>query len=309
MIAVAKIEEDASVAIGEVVYLYVLGASKCPDRVNCTIPWEVDGEEIFFGPCKKTLRRYLKTTVLDTKEEVPSHAMSHAIYVVGLNSLPSPKGPRKIVWAGRVSKVMTFARAHDLLTGPRYAKMLASKESPMNIEPVREPEGGRLLGYRFRPNGVHPKSWRNDLVTTMRRVTLDRDRDELLLKSGTDAAVGFRRDACFTAKNLFFAKGAGLTIDGELLGILEKAQRGISDIDPVAVFGRLSDGAADGLRGRYLTVSGDLARQLVVWLRKSGPRAQPRGTGNRPGPTPQPTVEVRDRTAGAAPPRGSRGCG
>lgn len=289
-------------AIGEVVHLYVLGASSCEDRVDCTVPWEVDGEEIFFGPCKKALRRDLKTRVLGTDDDV---VPPHDIYVVGLNKLPSPKGPRKIVWAGRVTRVMTFARAHDRLAGPRYAKMLGFKESPMNIEPIREAEGARLLGYRFRPNGIHPKSWRKDVVTTMRGVTLDGDK--LRLKSRVDAAAGFRRDACFTAENLFFAKGAGLSIDDELLRILKKAQPGVSGIDGVAVFGRLSDGAADGLRGRYLTVDGELARQLVVWLLKRSPRAT-QGAGSRPVSTPQPTVEAHHRSASGAPRRGSRGC-
>ncbi len=191
------------------------------------------------------------------------------IFVVGFNRLPSPNGPRKIVWAGRVSRVMTFAQAHALLSGPRYAKMLASKQSPMNVEPIPAPNGGPLLGYRRRPNGIHPKSWPLDLVTTMRRA--ERHGDELLPK-GASPTRAFQRDACFTAENIFFANGAGLAINEAFVRILTDAQPWARDIDAVAVFGRVH-GTAEGLRGRYLTLSGGAAERVVEWLRRHSPRA------------------------------------
>lgn len=251
-----------------VVYMYVLGASSSPDRVECTVPWEVDERTIFFGPCKKALRHHLKQEVLGDHDDVvpPSD-----IFVIGFNKLPRD-GQRRIVWAGRVTRVMTFARAHDLLSDPRYAKMLASKQSPMNVEPIRARNSGHLLGYMRRPNGTHPKSWPWDLVTTMRRV--DWHGDELRLTADASPTRAFRRDACFTAENIFFANGAGLAIDEAFVRILTDAQPWARDIDAVAVFGRVN-GTAEGLRGRYLTLSGGDAERVVEWLRRHpacGPR-------------------------------------
>jgi hypothetical protein len=245
---------------GAVVHLYVLGASDNPDHIDCHVPWAVDGEEIFFGPCKKSLRFDLKRDELrEADERVPEHD----IYVVGLNALPSRQGPRKIVWAGRINRLMTFARAHDLLVKPRYEKMLNEEGSPLHVEPIRG-DAGTLLGYHFRSNGVHPHDWSRDLTTTIRDTILDGDR--LLLRSGVTPLKGFARDLCFTADNIFFANGQGIPIDQEAVEILERAQPKVSDIDAVAVFGR-RNGVSDGHRGRYLSISEPaLVARFLRWL-------------------------------------------
>ena len=35
------------------VWMYVVGASNDPDSVKCAVPWQVDENLIFFGPCMK----------------------------------------------------------------------------------------------------------------------------------------------------------------------------------------------------------------------------------------------------------------
>ena len=35
------------------VWIYVVASSSDPDSVRCKVPWRVDGDLIFFGPCKK----------------------------------------------------------------------------------------------------------------------------------------------------------------------------------------------------------------------------------------------------------------
>lgn len=258
------------VRTGPVAYLYVVGASSDPNHVTCCVPWRVDDREIYFGPCKKRLREHLKKTLLGDRQEVRP---SPDIYLVGFNALPSPAGPRTVVWAGRMTRAMTFARAADLFVGKRYEAMLATQDSPLNVLPVRDGEG-RLRGYQFRPNGDHPHDWPADLVVNRAGVTLEGDR--LLLRPGVSPAEGFGRDLGFTLDNLFFADGKGLVVDDQLVAILEAAQPGTAGIDKVAVFGRTADRQPNGLRGRYLTISDpDLVDQLVAWVRDRAPTSTP----------------------------------
>ncbi len=45
-------------------FLYVVSASDNPERVECRVPWMVDSEQIFFGPCKKRLRERFRREYL-----------------------------------------------------------------------------------------------------------------------------------------------------------------------------------------------------------------------------------------------------
>src|SRR6266542_2974502 len=116
-----------------VAYLYVLGASKNPDRAECAVPWRVDDDEIFFGPCKISLREKLRRDLLgpETDRAVPGDD----IYFVGFNALGVPRA-RKVVWAGRMREAMSFGRAWLELDGPRYEKMRdESGYSPLHLVP------------------------------------------------------------------------------------------------------------------------------------------------------------------------------
>jgi hypothetical protein len=41
-------------------FLYIVAASPDPDGVQCPVPFEVDPDETFFGPCKKPIRELLR---------------------------------------------------------------------------------------------------------------------------------------------------------------------------------------------------------------------------------------------------------
>jgi hypothetical protein len=195
----------------------------------------------------------------DKEEVVPTKDL----YVVGLNSLPSPDGPRKVVWAGRITRLMTFARASELLVGERYRKMRERSPSPLHVLPLRN-DANVLRGYEFLSNGQHPKDWQRDLVTTKRN-TIEQG-NKLLLRDGVAPHVGFRRDLCFTTDNRFFARGEGLQIDQEAVAVLQAAQPKVAGIDEVAVFGR-RNGNPDGRRGSYLTIEKpDQVDRFLGWL-------------------------------------------
>ena len=247
-----------------VVYLYILGASQSPDRVECVVPWKVDEAEIFFGPCKAPLREKLRKELLRDRDHV---VPEDDIYFVGANAL-GPSGVRKIVWAGRMLEAMSFARAARTLTGPRFAKLHQEDwPTPLHVRPLDgsdKPTGYRHVGTEH----LEGDEWHSDLLGRGQEPGLRNGR-ELSLEAGTTWWDGFRRDVCFRFENLFFASGKGLEIDSELQEILSAAQQGRS-VDARAIFG-WSGSRRNGRRGGWLLLKGDNANRMVAWLLKRRP--------------------------------------
>jgi hypothetical protein len=80
--------------------------------------------------------------------------------------------------------------------------------------------------------------------------------------------------------NLFYAGGEGIQFDQEAVNILKAAQPGVAGIDAYAVFGLDAAGQANGLRGRFLEIEGDLADRFVSWLNDRVQRIEARQSGN-----------------------------
>jgi hypothetical protein len=253
-----------------IAYLYVLGASKDPDHIRCVVPWKVDEEEIFFGPCKIPLREELRPILLRGEDRgIPREDT----YFVGFNSLPASR-TRKVVWAGRMLEAMSFGRARMSLSGPRYTR-LQEKDwaTPLHLEPL---DGtGRPNGYRHvGREHLEDDAWLADILAEDRSRVRVVGR-EVRLEPGTTWWDGFPRDVCFRFENVFFADGAGLEIDDELVGVLTDAQQDRQGVGRTAIFGLDSAGRAYGRRGRWLPLESDHADRLVRWLdaRTAGRRA------------------------------------
>src|SRR5438874_630894 len=109
------------------VWLYVVAASSNPDKVDCKVPWQVDEELIFFGPCKTRIRECLRRRYLSA--DCSHYAVHEDIFIVGVNGSNDQKC-RKIIWAGKLSEVMTFAEAWKQLSGRRFQKLREHPGSP-----------------------------------------------------------------------------------------------------------------------------------------------------------------------------------
>lgn len=260
------------------VYLYIVTdwGSDPDGPICCPVPYRVDEREIFFGPCKTRLRQQIRDRYL-SNDSTDCNEPRDDIYVAGFSGGNASK-VRKVVWAGRLTRVMTFSRAWDALVGGRYKAMRAGKYSPLHVRPIKE--SGRLVGYKH-INRLHKDKdkdkWVEDLVPkTLCSVT--RSGDRLLLKEGVSAWRGFPRDACLLLENIFFANGRGLAIDGDLLSILKMAQPD-RNVDRYAVFGYQRNGRVDGRTGNYLPLTGEHARRFIDWLRRkrTGTSLQSRG--------------------------------
>ncbi|MDE0123971.1 MAG: hypothetical protein OXN97_05270 [Bryobacterales bacterium] len=255
------------------VFCYIVAASGNPDNIGCAVPYKVDDGEIFYGPCKKLLREWLRHRYLG--EATESADPADDVYVVGFNGY-NPSKTRKIVWIGKLIRVMTFRSAHHALDGSRYERMRKARHSPLHVEPIVR--DGRFRGYSHRSQ-MHSKNnnWVTDLVKSRQSPDVTLSGRRLVLRPGVSAWRGFPRDVCALFENIFFAAGRGRDIDDDLLAILQAAQLG-RNVDRYAVFGYRRDGTADGRTGNHLELTGGHARACVDWIQGT-PSAPPPGSG------------------------------
>jgi hypothetical protein len=243
------------------VWLYVVAASNDPDSVRCVVPWQVDRDLVFFGPCKKRIRERLRRQFLRGSK---SHAtVTERLFIVGVNAGNSQR-IRKIVWLGRVAEVMTFAEATARLRGGRFQELLDHPASPLHVRPLLEKN--KLVGYEHvSDEHIQNDAWISDLVTGSGRHRVRVDGRKLVLLQGSSAEA-FDRDCCLLLENRFFAHGKGIELDDHAMRILRDAQPDRRGIDGYAVFGLTASGEANGLRGTFLEMAGQVADRFVEWL-------------------------------------------
>ena len=248
-------------------FLYVVSASHNPDNVECLVPYPISNEEIFFGPCKKPLRRKLRDQYLETSDDVNP---DESIFVVGVNG-SNRERCRKIIWAGRIIRLMTFEVAYDKLTASKYQQMRIENKSPLHVRPLYN-SAGKFKGYEH-CSLMHEKddNWILDFVTRRNNRYVRLEGKQLLLTSVESRYQALPRDCCFLLDNLFFAQGAGISITSKILDVLKKAQPERKDIDEYAIFGCRSDGSADGRTGRWLEITEKNAEELMCLVKASIP--------------------------------------
>ena len=246
------------------VWIYTVGANSDPNQVDCKVPWRVDQVLIFFGPCMKRLRKKLRDRFLD-KGKKSHEKVTEERYIVGVNG-SNREETRKIIWAGKLSEVMTFAEADRLLKGDRFQKLRNHSCSPLHMRPLME--SGKLIGYEH-VSELHlgKNAWISDLASASDKCEIKRENRQLLLRQGTPWQT-FDLDCCLLLRNIFFARGQGLSFDEEALTILRKAQPKKSRINGYAIFGLNAKGQVDGRRGNCLEIKDedDLASQFITWL-------------------------------------------
>ena len=265
------------------VFCYIVASSKNPDTIGCPVPYRIDDMEVFFGPCKKPLREWMRSHYLN--ESTDSTEPVDDVYVVGF-SRSNALRVRKILWIGRLTRVLTFSAAWHLTEHDRrYEQMRAWTSSPLHVRPVIE--GGRLVGYEHRSE-MHAENWAMDLVRSEGAPHVTVSGNRLMLRKPASAWEGFPRDVCMFFQNMFFADGCGLAIDDDLVSILQAAQPW-HNVDDYAVFGYTARGA-DGKRGAYLHLTGERAGEVVDWVRRLRSVSSSSSTG-----------ALKGRTGSAAP--------
>ena len=70
------------------------------------------------------------------------------VFLVGTNGSNEQK-ERKIVWAGRLHRLMTFECAYNTLTSEPYETMRRLPHSPLHLKPLYD-QDGQFEGYEHR---------------------------------------------------------------------------------------------------------------------------------------------------------------
>lgn len=240
------------------VYLYILGYSNNPDEITTSVPYKVNEKEIFFGPCKINMREELKKLFQINK-------LDKDTYIVGLNGSYTNRAGmkiRKIVWAGRISRIMTFGEAFEELLGNNYKVMRNCKNSPLHVKPIFNNDKSAIIGYSRRSE-LHSENdkWIKDLIKDQTKVKIIKN--SILLKDLSEYDEVFIIDACIILENIFCANGKGININKAIIKILKKAQPEIDNIDQYYVFGKDQNGHAVGKRGRWLELRDDIGKELI----------------------------------------------
>ena len=243
------------------VYLYILGACSNPDKIpeNC-VPFKIDEELIFFGPCKRRLReKFYKDSKELLRAQGERDVSEKGLYLVGFNA-SNPQKRRKIVWCGKVTRVMTFERAfHLMISNPRFKDLLERRDSQLHLEPVYD--GGDLKGYKLRSNfHIRKKEWVRDLTSKERDHRMEITRKSLILKNPEERWELLNRDACFFCENIFFAEEQGIEIKSGILDILQEED---PSADEYHIFGK-----GRYFTGRWKKLEGDRAERFVKEIKK-----------------------------------------
>lgn len=264
-------------------FLYVVAATKDPDNVKgrCQVPYEVDSHTIFFGPCKKLLRKHLIDKVLGKESEV---FPEDDFYIVGVNG-SNPEKKRKILWCGKIKTVMTYETAYNTLRGGSFEALRNDAISPLQFEPIYDNNTGKLIGYRH-CSKHHPTGWEKDVASKAKNIRIQ---DEEVYDLGN----GFDRDCCFTCENIFYARTQGLPITEKMLEEIRqsddlknnpKKEKVIPDKENPSYycFGRRADNSADGFTGKYVTLKGKPAERLIDLIKLNRPKSVPSEKASSP---------------------------
>jgi len=244
-------------------YCYILRVSGDPDNITCFVPFKVNEKLIFFGPCKKRLRKNLCDEFSIIKQG-NFNVSDKKIYVMGLNGYNN-KGKRKIVWFGKIKEIFTFEHAYKRYFKKKEFQFLVNHNcSPLHVEPMYT--NNDFQGYKL-ISKMHDKNneWIEDIAGKNNNgITINSKCFHL--KDGYSRDI-LRRDCCFICENIFFAEGKGIDIGNDLLHLFREVQD--IEIDNYAVFGRDIKNNAIGKCGSYLQIDDDsIINEFITLLEK-----------------------------------------
>ena len=182
----------------------------------------------------------------------PDNVLDQELYVMGLNG-SNNKGIRKILWLGKITKLLTFEMAyHSFVKNTAFKTMVKAPYSPLHVEPLYD-QNNKFKGYKL-ISKLHKEDneWIKDIAMSNFK-GIQYDSKSFKLKDGFSRTI-LDKDCCFVCENIFFAEGKGLEIDGKLLQLFKDAQPG-EDVDEYGIFGRDVNNNAKGRRGSFLEIT------------------------------------------------------
>lgn len=248
----------------EIVYIYILGSGNIyngkNDAVSSLVPYKLNDNILFFGPCKRKIREEIKKHYLKEKDYINLDNKEHKIYIVGINPNISGKDEvRKLLFAGKIKIFFTFKKAwnhynelakkdikinkmingineelyrceHKKINNKNFYKNQDFK-SPLHLIPIKK---GKKKGYKHRIS-MHKYDWIKDILS-QKELQIYKDQNNLsgkvenftkkhniseILKISD---IKFQRDCCFSLENIFFSEKSNpnpIPLDEELLNLIK----------------------------------------------------------------------------------------
>ncbi len=265
------------------IFLTVEKGCKNHDTIECQVPFRVNDEYIFYGGGNTAFRKDLRKRYLRYDHEAVPET---EIYVVGVNDLPAKNPQRKVIWIGKMIKVMTFAIASRLLDDPAFESLeevKSEKEPGKNLSPLHLHPlvlMGNLSGYIHRSdhNSKVGKDgiphWVKDVMDPREKGNVTITKDQVLLEDLSQRTKVFNRDCCFLCENLFFAQTKGIEITDKLIEMLDEKQPG-QNVDNPGIFGYKQgrDGKTSMVKqtGAPLHIRWNLAERMIDYLMENRP--------------------------------------
>ena len=261
------------------VWTYIVAAGKSADKLTCGVPFGVNNDHIFFGPCMKNYRKSLYEEYLK-KEKVGRKDIEEDIYFLGMSGSKVKDAKkdeiRKILWFGKLLSVFTFESMHIFIDSIEkkelktdFEKMRALSDSPLHIQPIFDND--MFKGYELRST-YHTSKWFNDIAGDKSKLNIINEKT-IQLKNFEDRWEVFDKDCCLLFENLFSAEGEGLEIDNEILNIFKEHPKLSSRSDTITsryfIYGKKKDSnSAIGLQGKGLKFKGALSQKLLDYILK-----------------------------------------
>ena len=125
------------------IWTYIVAAGKSADKLTCGVPYKVNNDYVFFGPCMKNYRNSLFEQYLK-KEKRGRKKIDENIYFLGMSGSKVKNAKkddiRKILWFGKLISVFTFESMHNFIDSlekkelkANFEKMRTSSDSPLHI--------------------------------------------------------------------------------------------------------------------------------------------------------------------------------
>ena len=291
----------------ELLYIYILGQGNIyngkNDAVSSLVPYKLNDDELFFGPCKKKIREEIKKYYLKEKDYVNLLTTKKNIYIVGINpNLPIQDKARRIIFAGKIKEIFTFKHSWNKYkklakyNGEIYKMINGSKEetygcgqeiedfrvkkddqnfqSPLHLIPVRK---ANIEGYKHRTN-MHKHDWIKDILSDKE---LKRYKTERKIKGDIEGflemnksneiykinGIEFQRDCCFSLENIFFSERNNpnpITLDEGLLNLIVMGLKNPKGADLKSPFGYTENAHKYG-RG-HIKITGDGVTEFMHLL-------------------------------------------
>lgn len=259
------------------VWTYIVAASKSADEITCGVPFKINEDYIFFGPCMKNYRRSLYEQYLKN-EKIGRKDIDEHIYFLGISGSKVKNAKRdeirKILWFGKLLSVFTFEYMHTFIDSLEdkkektdFEEMRACDKSPLHILPVIKND--MFIGYKSRET-YHKNKWFEDFTSEKSKLKIFNGK-RIELKNPEERFDIFDKDCCLLFNNIFYAEGQGIEIDNETLNIFKEhpklSSRADTITNPYFIYGKA--GASDkaiGLQGNGLKFKGRLSKKLINCL-------------------------------------------